>query len=311
MMKMFVAGVAMIAALASCNRTGSTPQELTRLTRDMFVVTSDPTNPSQAPKASIVKAGIEWDFYNNTTATLTLNNVAMPNGSTSVITATPLKYVVGNLGYQFTPLSETAYTGIGADTENLFLFMGGVNMINCRMMIEGPKTKVLGYSRALYLFSSAMVSDGTNTFTTADPTKNVIQVLISNSSTDNSFTATIYWVKPVFNSQMSATEFVQVLALSGLNVNLDPATKMLRITSPAGTTVIPRKAEVGSATLGEPINNYKMTNINMLIGDIVNNAGNVEFEFDYTAPVASADITPVTVHYTFNGSLTANPNFNE
>lgn len=270
--------------------------------RTLLVKTSNSATSQSATTLTSAKVGL--DLYNNTTATFSVNNVRMPNGSMEVISAGPMKYTTNSIGYRFIPQAGTSYSGV-SDPSEFDFYMGGINQVNSRLKIEDGDMSVLGYSNTMYLFTSTTVTGNGAPFTTTEANKNVIQFIIQNGDMDGQFKSTLYWMKPFFSNTVTDESNMGIAGLSA-NVNIDNST--LEIVS-GDTPIVPKKVEDGSATLTTDMTAYKVSNLRLTIGDFSGSVNRLEFDLEHTPAVAEGE-TPVTNSYHVSAVLRESPDNN-
>lgn len=295
--KLSIAMLGLAATIATaCDSTDDSSYEMT-LQRNLLVASVG--SESTAVRTTLTGMTVGMDMYNNTTASIAINNVVMPNGSLAVVKADPLRYSItsNQLGYLFQPQASTLYTGLSSPT-TLTFYMGGISQVNSRLEIVDGSTKIVGYGNMLYLFTTSTIIGGESPVNSTESTKNVIQVLLQNGSVDGQYKANIYWAAPYFDSAVSESE---ILGFGDLTASIDPTAGTLTIAS-GDTPIVPRSVENGSTSLGQERTDYAVSNIAMVVGDLVNNVGRLTFDFEYTPVGATA---PTTYH--FNATLRESP----
>lgn len=297
--KTLFAGLLAVGILSSCNSSNDDPKFEMTIPRNLFVKTSNSATSQSA--STLTSAKVTLDMYNNTTAIFILNNVRMPNGMMEVVSAGPMKYTDNSIGYRFLPQAGTAYSGV-SDPSVFDFYMGGINQVNSRLRVEDGDLSLLGYSNTMYLFSSATITGGTTPFTTTEATKNVIQFLIQNGDRDGQFKATLYWMKPDFDNNITVEGN---MGIAGLSASIDVDHGTLSITG-GDTPIVPKKVDDGSSTLTTEMTDYKVSNVRLTVGDFSGSVNTIEFDFEYTPKVAEGE-TPVTKNYHFSAVLRESP----
>lgn len=281
------------AATTACDSTDDPSYEM-NLQRNMLVATTV-ADGSAAVRTNLTGVTIGMDMYDNTTGSLTVNNVVMPGGATVAVAAAPLRFslTTNQMGYLFQPQATTAYTGLAAPS-SLTFYMGGMSQINTRLHVVDGATTIVGYGSAMYFFTSSATTGGSLPLNTTDATENVIQVALQNGAADGQYQATIYWLNPRFDSGVSES---RTLAIPGLTAAVDPEAGMLTITGGADAPIVPRLAETSSTTLGKELTEYAISNATMIVGDLTTIVGRLTFDLDYLPADAEEGAAPTTYHY--------------
>lgn len=291
--KLFIGMLALAAAATACTDSDDPSYEMS-LQRNMLVTTAN-ADATTAPRTTLTGLTIGMDMYNNTTGSVAVNNIIMPGGNVSMVSAAPLTYVVtsGYAGYLFQPQAGTYYTGI-ADPTTFKLYMGGYSQVNTRLEIATASTVIVGYGSTMYFFSSTNVSGPNGLVSTDSYEKNVMQVQLKNGDLDGQYQATLYWTYPVFDDAVSEAG---PLAIDGLSVAIDPLAGTLAISGGADAPIVPKTVDSTTSTLGTVRSEYAVSNLTMSVGDLINFVGRLSFDLAYT-PAATADApSPATSTY--------------